>query len=90
MLSSLEDGVGEALNGGYKGLWATGDITWEFGGKNDFSKLLDYEWGLEELFRRQPALCGICQYHSDTLPPDAVADGRHAHQAILSMKLSRA
>jgi hypothetical protein len=90
MLSTLENAVGEALNRGHKGLWASGDITWEFGGTNDFSKLLEYEWGLEELFRREPALCGICQYHTDTLPSEAVADALHAHEGFLSMKLFRA
>jgi hypothetical protein len=90
MLSTLENAVGEALNRGHKGLWASGDITWEFGGTNDFSKLLEYEWGLEELFRREPALCGICQYHTDTLPSEAGADALHAHEGFLSMKLFRA
>jgi hypothetical protein len=90
MLSTLENAVGEAMNRGHKGLWASGDITWEFGGTNDFSKLLEYEWGLEELFRREPALCGICQYHTDTLPSEAGADALHAHEGFLSMKLFRA
>ena len=90
MLSTLENAVGEAMNRGHKGLWASGDITWEFGGTNDFSKLLEYEWGLEELFRREPALCGICQYHTDTLPSEAVADALHAHEEIfINETLSR-
>lgn len=90
MLDTLENAVAEALNNGYKGLFATGDINWEFGATKDFSKLLDYEWTLEELFRRQPALCGICQYHADTLPSHVVADAQHAHQALfINETLSR-
>ena len=90
MLSTLENAIADALNCGYKGLMATGDITWEFGPTKDFSRLLDYEWALEELFRRQPALCGICQYHSDTLPPHVLADASHVHQALfINETLSR-
>src|SRR6478752_4939357 len=39
MLGKLEDFLDQALNDGYKGLWATGDMTWEFGPSKDFSKL---------------------------------------------------
>ena len=49
---------------GYAGLWATGDMTWELGPERDFSKLLEYEWRLEEFMRAHPALSGICQYHT--------------------------
>ena len=82
MLEGLEAAVHQALSEGYEGLWATGDMTWEFGSKKEFGKLLEYEWKLEDLFRRQPCLSGICQYHVDTLPQDAVRDGLRSHQTI--------
>ena len=66
MMHTLEDALGRALNEGYDGLWATGDMTWELGPERDFSRLLEYEWRLEEFFRKHPALGGICQYHADT------------------------
>jgi hypothetical protein len=72
MIAGLEDGAEQALRDGYKGLWATGDMTWEFGPRKNFSKLLEYEWQLEQLFHRQPALSGICQYHQDMLPHEAI------------------
>src|SRR6476620_7808625 len=31
MIASLKDAFHQALNDGYQGLWATGDMTWEFG-----------------------------------------------------------
>ncbi len=31
MLANLEEALDQALRDGYKGLWATGDMTWEFG-----------------------------------------------------------
>ena len=72
----VEEAVEVALSEGYKGLWATGDMTWEFGSRKNLAKLMEYEWRLEELFRRQEALCGICQYHQDTLPPEAMRRAR--------------
>jgi hypothetical protein len=90
MLFKLEDALDQALNDGYKGLWATGDITWEFGPEKDFSRLVEYEWRLEELFRKRPELCGICQYHRDTLPHEAMRQGLLMHRTIfINETLSR-
>jgi hypothetical protein len=90
MMQTLEDAMGKALNDGYQGLWATGDMTWELGPEKDFSKLLEYEWRLEEFFRTHPALSGICQYHADTLPREALRQGLVAHPSIfLNETLSR-
>jgi len=77
MMHKLEDALDQALKDGYKGLFATGDMTWEFGGSKDkdsFNKLLEYEWRLEKLFRKRPELSGVCQYHSDTLPAQEIED----------------
>jgi hypothetical protein len=56
MLRGLEDAVQQALKDGYQGLCATGDMTWEFGSRKEMAKLLEYEWKLEDIFRRQPFL----------------------------------
>ncbi len=82
MLAGLENALEQALKDGYKGLWASGDMTWEFGRAKDFSQLLEYEWRLEQFFQKHPELEGICQYHADTLPPEAMKQGRDAHPAI--------
>ena len=65
MLAMLVTAVEEALKDGYKGLWASGDMTWEFGSDINLDMLLAYERGLEEVFHQQPALSGVCQYHQD-------------------------
>jgi len=78
----LSDAVDRALSHGYHSLWATGDMSWEFGGEQDFSKLLEYEWGLENLFRRQPALTGACQYHTLILRREAIRTGLQTHQTV--------
>ena len=82
MIEILATAVDQALADGYAGLFATGDMTWEFGPERDFSKLLDYEWRLEQLFRKEPALSGICQYHCDLLPRQAVRDGVVSHENL--------
>ena len=83
MLIKLEDSLNQALNDGYKGLWATGDMTWEFGPEKNFTKLLEYEWGLEELFKLRKELCGVCQYHRDTLPMEAMRHSLLTHPAVV-------
>jgi hypothetical protein len=83
MLAKLEDALNQALKDGYKGLWASGDMTFEFGPRKDFSKLLEYELKLEELFHRRKELCGICQYHSNTLPEDAMRQSLLVHPEIV-------
>ncbi len=82
MIQGLEDALQQALLDGYVGLWATGDMTWEFGPTKDFSKLLEYEWRLEELFRKHPQLNGICQYHADTLPRTVLQKGLMVHRGL--------
>jgi len=90
MLLLLEDALDQALTDRYKGLWATGDMTWEFTPEKDLTRLLEYEWGLEELFRKRPELCGICQYHRETLPPEALRQGLLTHHSIfINETLSR-
>jgi hypothetical protein len=83
MLGKLEDLLDQAIKDGYKGLWASGDMTWEFGPSKDFSKLLEYELGLEEMFGRRQELCGICQYHHDTLPRDAMRQSLLVHPVLV-------
>lgn len=82
MIGMLERMLNQALEDGYDGLWATGDMTWEFGPSNDFSKLLEYEWRLEDFFRDHPEISGICQYHAETLPRAAVRAGLHSHPGL--------
>jgi MEDS: MEthanogen/methylotroph, DcmR Sensory domain len=82
MIRTLADALQQALDDGYDGLWATGDMTWELGAERDHWRLLEYEWRLEKLFRTHPQLSGICQYHADTLPRDLMRQGLLGHQSI--------
>jgi hypothetical protein len=82
MLHDLEKAIEQALDDGYAGLWATGDMTWELGPEKDFTKLLEYEWQLEEFIQKHPEFGGVCQYHADTLPHEAMHHGLLAHPSV--------
>ena len=82
MIRALEGALKQALKDGYEGLWATGDMTWELGPDKDFSRLLEYEWRLEEFFRANPQMSGICQHHVDNIPRPIVRQGLLAHPSI--------
>jgi hypothetical protein len=82
MIHTLEDALHQALGDGYKGLWATGDMTWELGPEREPAKLLEYEWRLEQLFHQYPELSGVCQYHADTLPPELMRQSLLVHPSI--------
>jgi hypothetical protein len=82
MIGALEEALKQSLRDGYEGLWATGDMTWELGPDKDFSKLLEYEWRLEEFLRTNPRMSGICQYHVETIPRHIAKQGLQSHQSI--------
>lgn len=90
MLEQLGHALDTALSDGYRGLWATGDMVWEFGSEKNYPKLLDYEYGLETLMGQRPELCGICQYHQDLLPDYVIRQARLVHPALfINETLSR-
>lgn len=82
LIALLDAAVEQALADGHTGLFATGDMTWEFGPERDFTTLVEYEWRLEQLFQRRPQLRGVCQYHRDLLPREAVREGAVSHGAL--------
>lgn len=79
MLHLLSEAVEKARADGYVGLWASGDMTWEFGHESNLDKLLHYERRLEALMRCTPSLSGICLYHRDTLPAHAIETALITH-----------
>lgn len=82
MMRTLERALHQALKDGFEGLWASGDMTWEFGPAKDLNKLLEYEWRLEEFMREHPEISGICQYHAETLPREILHQGLCAHSHL--------
>lgn len=82
MIEMLQRTLDQTLIDGYDGLWASGDMSWEFGPAKDLSKLLEYEWRLEEFLRAHPQMEGICQYHSDILPRNVLRNGLLTHSQL--------
>jgi len=82
MLAMLRSAVRQASSNGFAGLWASGDMLWEFGSERNLSKLLAYEVGVQELMEQEPTLRGVCQYHRDSLPANAVLVALYTHQAL--------
>jgi MEDS: MEthanogen/methylotroph, DcmR Sensory domain len=82
MMEMLATALNQATKDGYKGLWATGDMTWEFGPEQDFSKLMEYECRLEKFMQANPRLCGICQYHVNSLSQHTIRQGILSHGRI--------
>jgi len=90
MLSLVREGVERAVDDGFKGLWAAGDMAWELGADKNFEHLLEYEWRLEEMFGDQPALSGVCQYHVGAVPREALLDAVASHGSFfINEALSR-
>lgn len=82
MLAGLKAALEQALKDDFAGLFATGDMSWEFGPEADFTELMDYEWQLEDFFEAHPQLSGICQYRADKFPQDVARQALTAHPAI--------
>ncbi|HWU56094.1 MAG TPA: MEDS domain-containing protein [Rhizomicrobium sp.] len=82
MLALLKEAHGNALKDGYAGLFATGDMAWEFGPARDYTKLEAYERALEQFMQAHPTMCGVCQYHADVLPGDVLQSGLTVHPGI--------
>ena len=82
MMRTLNDALRQALDDGYEGLWATGDMTWEMGPETDYSRILDYEWRLEKFFQSHAELSGICQYRADLFPRYLLGQVVRVHPGI--------
>lgn len=76
-LGTLVDG---AVQDGYQGLCATGDMKWEFGSDKNFGLLLEYEALLEQMLRDKPVRA-VCQYHKDILPAQVVHNALLTHRS---------
>jgi hypothetical protein len=82
MLAKLRTAVRQASADGFAGLWASGDMLWEFGSEKSLPKLLAYEVGVEALLEQEPTFHAVCQYHRDTLPVNAVQVALYTHRAV--------
>lgn len=72
MITMLKAAVQDALDAGFNGLCAAGDMNWVVDGAPGSEKLAEYEALLNHFYRSSRAL-GLCLYNRRSLPP-AVLD----------------
>jgi hypothetical protein len=68
MISFLHQAVKDALDNGFNGLCAAGDMGWVTDGAPGTGELTEYESRLTEFYANHRAL-GLCQYNRKSLPP---------------------
>ena len=67
MISLLHAAVKDALDAGFSGLAAAGDMNWILEGAPGTERAVEYEARLNEFYKSNRAL-GLCQYNRKTLP----------------------
>ena len=68
MISFLHQAVKDALDSGFKGLCAAGDMGWVADGAPGTEEFPEYESRLNDFYANHKAL-GLCQYNRKSLPP---------------------
>ncbi|HEU5453856.1 MAG TPA: MEDS domain-containing protein [Terriglobales bacterium] len=68
MITVLHEAVKAALDAGFSGLCAAGDMGWVLDEAPGTERLAEYESRLNEFYASNRAL-GLCQYNRKTLPP---------------------
>lgn len=82
MIHLLEEATEQARADGFAGLWASGDMSWEFGRAANLHKLEEYERRLEDFIVSHESLSGICLYHRATLPSHAIETALITHPSL--------
>jgi two-component system, chemotaxis family, sensor kinase Cph1 len=81
MISLLRAAVNDALEAGFAGLCAAGDMSWLLDEAPGSEKLAEYEARLNEFYKAHRAL-GLCQYNRNKLPDAALDHGIATHPYI--------
>jgi len=81
MISMLHAAVKDALDAGFNGLCAAGDMTWLLDEAPGSEKLAEYEARLNHFYAMNRAL-GLCQYNRSKLTDAALDHGIATHPCI--------
>ena len=81
MISMLEAAVKDALDAGFDGLCAAGDMTWVLEEAPGTEHLAQYEAKLNDFYASHRAL-GLCQYSRKSLPAAMLDHGIATHRYI--------
>jgi len=82
MLALLNDAVEQALNDGFKGLRAAGEMTWILSGAPGSNEALEYEALMNEFYPKSRAL-GLCLYNRSRFEPDILDDMLRTHPRVM-------
>lgn len=81
MITMLQTAVDEALQAGFKGLCAAGDMTWILDEAPGTERLAEYEARLNRFYESNHAL-GLCLYNLGTTPPAALDHCLATHRHV--------
>jgi MEDS: MEthanogen/methylotroph, DcmR Sensory domain len=82
MLEMLNTAVAEAIDAGFEGLRAAGDMSWVLDSAPGTEQLAKYEAMLNHFYRSHRAL-GMCMYNRRTLPANVLDDCLATHEHIV-------
>ena len=81
MISLLAGAVRDALQAGFNGLCAAGDMSWLLDEAPGSERLAEYEARLNHFYRNHRAL-GLCLYNRTKLPDEALDHGMATHSHV--------
>ena len=81
MIALLDQAVQDALNAGFTGLCAAGDMNWVLDGVPGTEKLVEYEARLNRFYEASHAL-GLCLYNLRTMPPESIDHCLATHKFV--------
>jgi two-component system, sensor histidine kinase PdtaS len=81
MIDMLHGAVKSALDDGFKGLCAAGDMSWVLDGAPGSERLAEYEARLNRFYEANHAL-GLCLYNLRTMPPEVLDDCLATHSVV--------
>lgn len=81
MIGLLTKAVADALNDGFAGLCAAGDMTWLLDQAPGSEEIAEYEALLNDFYKNNRAL-GLCQYNCCRLPATILDHGMATHPTV--------
>jgi hypothetical protein len=81
MITALEEAVQGALDAGFTGLCAAGDMSWVLENAPGTERVGEYEARLNRFYEKTHAL-GLCQYNLKTFPPAVLDHCLATHEYI--------
>jgi PAS domain S-box-containing protein len=82
MIAFLRDATDQAIAAGFRGLRATGEMTWTLGVEPGCERLVEYEALLNDFFPGSRAL-GLCQYNRKRFPATTIRGALRTHPMVV-------